>query len=128
VVYPARNPASASRSALVNTGSATATAVDGDDVVVVDIGHLPDPAETREAGPAHGPSDDDSTPPSISPDDHAMSPMLVWLSHRIESGAVDLHGPSGVIEHRTPSSGFAWTGPGYGLSRAPQVAGIADWP
>jgi hypothetical protein len=42
-----------------DTGSATAITVDGDDVVAV-IGHLPDPAETRKAGPATGPSDDDS--------------------------------------------------------------------
>src|SRR5215469_11307108 len=58
-VYPARKPANARRSALVNTGSAMAITVVGDDVVVV-IGHLPDPAETRRAGPAAGPSDDDS--------------------------------------------------------------------
>ena len=50
---------SASRSALVNTGSAMLITVDRDDVVVV-IGHLPDPAETRKAGPAVGPSDTES--------------------------------------------------------------------
>jgi hypothetical protein len=48
-VYPARNPANASRSALVKAGSATAITLDGDDEVAV-IGHLPDPAETRKAG------------------------------------------------------------------------------
>jgi len=47
-------PAKASRSALVNTGSATAITVDGDDVVLV-IGHLPDPAETREGWASDGP-------------------------------------------------------------------------
>jgi hypothetical protein len=41
---------------LVKAGSATAITVDGDDVVAV-IGHLPDPAETRKAGSAAGPSD-----------------------------------------------------------------------
>jgi hypothetical protein len=57
-VYPARKPASARRSAFANTGSATAITVDGDDVVVI-IGYLRDPAETRKALPTAGPSDDD---------------------------------------------------------------------
>jgi hypothetical protein len=39
----------------VNTGSATATAVDVEDVVVV-IGYLPGWAETPEAGPAKAPA------------------------------------------------------------------------
>src|SRR5438477_9700854 len=42
-LYPARNPASASRSVLVNTGAAGTRAAD---VVVVVIGHLTDRAET----------------------------------------------------------------------------------
>ncbi len=54
-VYPARKPANASRPALVNAGSATAITVDGDDVVVV-IGHLPDPAETRKLGQRQAPA------------------------------------------------------------------------
>jgi hypothetical protein len=46
---------------LVNTGSATAITVDGDEVVVV-IGHLPGLAETRKAGPAKAPAvDEDPT-------------------------------------------------------------------
>src|SRR6516165_5603754 len=52
-LYPARNPASASRSVLVNTG---ATGMRAADIVVVVIGHLPGRAETREAGPAVAPA------------------------------------------------------------------------
>src|SRR5438876_4382163 len=48
-LYPARNPASASLSVLVNTG---ATGMRAAESVVVVIGHLPGQAETREAGPA----------------------------------------------------------------------------
>jgi hypothetical protein len=42
-----QNPASASSSCEVNTGSVTEIAVDGDDAVVV-IGYLPGPAETLD--------------------------------------------------------------------------------
>jgi hypothetical protein len=39
----------------VNTGSATAITVDGDDVVLV-VGYLPDPAETRKLGQRQAPA------------------------------------------------------------------------
>ena len=42
----------------MNTGSHTAITVDVDDDVMVVTGYLPDPAETRKAGPAAGLSDD----------------------------------------------------------------------
>jgi hypothetical protein len=47
--------------------------------VVVVIGHLPDPAETRQAGPAPRPQRQRFTSPSISPDDHSRSPV-VWCA------------------------------------------------
>jgi hypothetical protein len=81
---PAKNPASASRSALANTGSATAITVDGDNVVAV-IGHLPDLAKTRKAGPAPGPSDDDSP--------HRESTWLITQGH---GGSLD-HCPGSPI-------------------------------
>src|SRR5215472_16571110 len=52
-LYPARNPASASRSVLVNTDATGMRAAEG---VVVVIGHLPGRAETQEAGPAAAPA------------------------------------------------------------------------
>jgi hypothetical protein len=52
-LYPARKPARASRSVLVNTGATGMRAAEG---VVVVIGHLPDLAETPEAGPAEAPA------------------------------------------------------------------------
>src|SRR5215469_18557699 len=52
-LYPARKPASASRSVLVNTGATGMRAAEG---VVVVIGHLSGRAETREAGPGQVPA------------------------------------------------------------------------
>jgi hypothetical protein len=46
-LYPAKNPANASRSVLVNTGAVETRAADG---VVVVIRHLRDRAETRRLG------------------------------------------------------------------------------
>jgi hypothetical protein len=65
--YPARNPASTSRSIFVNTGTVGTSAADG---IVVAIGHRRDRAETPKLGPprpqqttrTHG-----KTAPSITP-------------------------------------------------------------
>jgi hypothetical protein len=66
----AKNPASASRSVLVNTGVAGIKATDG---VVVVIGYLPGRAETREAGPTAVPATMIHLTPSTHPVDHATS-------------------------------------------------------
>src|SRR5215469_12396259 len=81
-LYPAKNPASASRSVLVNTGATGTRAAGG---VVVVIGHLPGRAETWEAGPGQVPATMihlTVKPAGMTTQRHVQLPLLAQHSDR----------------------------------------------